>query len=140
MPDVSRRTFIQHVAATAALLPVINLSAAPGDAVTQPVDEQAGNARGRLIPTLRWLNGAPAGGFDGATLGVPWPRGMVQPKQPLTISVDGKAIATQTWPLAYWPDGSLKWTGHAVSAEIAGAKAITVEREESPAPAQPITT
>jgi len=25
-------------------------------------------------------------------------------------------VPVQTWPLAYWPDGSLMWTGHAISA------------------------
>lgn len=26
---------------------------------------------------------------------------------------DGHSVPVQTWPLAMWPDGSLKWTGHA---------------------------
>src|SRR6185312_15105453 len=34
----------------------------------------------------------------------------------------GAPVPVQSWPLAYWPDGSLKWTGHAVdpSATAAG--------------------
>jgi len=28
----------------------------------------------------------------------------------------GKALPVQTWPLAYWPDGSLKWSGLAAVA------------------------
>ena len=32
-------------------------------------------------------------------------------------AADGKTISVQTWPLAYWPDGSLKWTGHAIEAQ-----------------------
>jgi len=26
-------------------------------------------------------------------------------------TADGKALPLQTWSLAYWPDGSLKWSG-----------------------------
>lgn len=26
---------------------------------------------------------------------------------------DGRTAPVQSWPLAYWPDGSLKWSGHA---------------------------
>jgi hypothetical protein len=29
---------------------------------------------------------------------------------------DGTPVPVQSWPLAYWPDGSIKWTGHAVGA------------------------
>jgi hypothetical protein len=41
-------------------------------------------------------------------------------------SADGAAVALQTWPLAYWPDGSLKWTAHAVGAGELGAR-LTIE-------------
>jgi hypothetical protein len=34
----------------------------------------------------------------------------------LLTSPDGQRLETQSWPLAYWPDGSLKWTGHALTA------------------------
>ena len=28
---------------------------------------------------------------------------------------DGRNVPMQTWPLAFWPDGSVKWSGHAIS-------------------------
>ena len=39
----------------------------------------------------------------------------------------GQRVEVQSWPLAYWPDGSLKWTGHAVtaSAGLAGPFQLT---------------
>jgi hypothetical protein len=50
-------------------------------------------------------------------------------------SADGAAVALQTWPLAYWPDGSLKWTAHAVGAGELGAR-LTIEPGK-PGPAPP---
>jgi hypothetical protein len=41
----------------------------------------------------------------------------------------------QSWPLAYWPDGSLKWTGHAVAA---GTPATGYDLQ--PVPAAPAGT
>lgn len=32
------------------------------------------------------------------------------------VSTDGQEVAIQSWPTAYWPDGSLKWTAHAIPA------------------------
>jgi hypothetical protein len=67
---------------------------------------------------LRWLDGKTPARFEGATLGVPWPRGAVRApaKGPLQLRLGGAgSLAMQSWPLAYWPDGSLKWTAHAVA-------------------------
>ena len=38
------------------------------------------------------------------------------------VSSDGKNLPLQTWPLAYWPDGSMKWSGFAT---VAGAQSST---------------
>ena len=34
-----------------------------------------------------------------------------QGRRPSLSPTDGKALPLQSWPLAYWPDGSIKWTG-----------------------------
>ncbi|HEU4390283.1 MAG TPA: Tat pathway signal sequence domain protein [Blastocatellia bacterium] len=66
--------------------------------------------------SLRWLGGAAPGTRVGVNFGVPWPKGEIQKGDSLTMTTaNGTAIPIQTWPLAYWPDGSLKWTGHAVT-------------------------
>ena len=31
------------------------------------------------------------------------------------MDADGKNIPVQIWITATWPDGSIKWTGHAIS-------------------------
>lgn len=66
---------------------------------------------------IRWLGDSPLPVTSGVSFGVPWTRGAVQKTQAFTLtSTDGKALPVQTWPLAYWPDGSVKWTGVATVA------------------------
>ncbi|WP_366926665.1 hypothetical protein, partial [Dickeya dadantii] len=50
-------------------------------------------------------------------LGLPWPPGGCR-RQRVRAGEDGQTDrALQSWPLAYWPDGSLKWSAHALGAE-----------------------
>ncbi len=66
---------------------------------------------------LKWLGDAPAGRTTGVSFGVPWPRGTVQKTQAFALTTtDGLSLPVQTWPLAYWPDGTVKWTGVATVA------------------------
>ncbi len=69
-----------------------------------------------------WLGGTSPPAPTALTWGVPWQRGTLKPTQALaaTSTVDGRAVAIQSWPLAYWPDGSMKWTGHAASGSLIG--------------------
>ena len=85
----------------ASSLPVAGLSA-------------AGNA-----PTVQinWLGGTPSPVATGVSWGVPWPQGAVPKGQTFALTTaEGKALPLQAWPLAYWPDGSLKWSGFATVA------------------------
>jgi hypothetical protein len=64
----------------------------------------------------------------GASFGVPWPRGAIQKDQRFALTRgDGSTLPVQTWPLAYWPDGSIKWIGVATVAgpETAGELKLT---------------
>jgi len=66
---------------------------------------------------VKWLGGAPASLATGVSFGVPWPRGAVPKSQVFTLTTaDNRTLPVQTWPLAYWPDGSLKWVGVATVA------------------------
>lgn len=70
--------------------------------------------------SLNWLGGTPPVSGTGVSWGVPWPKGKMHLRDALVLKgADGKELPLQTWPLAYWPDGSLKWTGHATSAAAA---------------------
>jgi len=68
---------------------------------------------------LRWLDdAAPARLPAGVTWGSPLPRGRTSSTGALHLRRrgDGAAVPAQFWPLATWPDGSLKWVGAAIGA------------------------
>jgi len=88
---------------------------------------------------VKWLDGTPAPLAAGVSFGVPWPRGALPKTQAFALAAaDGKALPVQTWPLAYWPDGSLKWVGVATVAGPALPGEFTLTPvAAAPAPAGP---
>ncbi|BFM05138.1 hypothetical protein [Halioxenophilus aromaticivorans] len=66
--------------------------------------------------SLVWLDTQPNAELNrGAVWGMPWAQGELDTEHALMlINESGKPAPMQTWPMAYWPDGSVKWTGHAV--------------------------
>ncbi len=61
---------------------------------------------------LRWLGGAEPARAAGVSWGVPWAPGEVKAGQRFVVRrADGTTLPLQQWPLAFWPDGSLKWVG-----------------------------
>ncbi|WP_255951061.1 exo-rhamnogalacturonan lyase family protein [Streptomyces odontomachi] len=89
---------------------------------------------------LHWL-GSPPQAPSGTRWGVPWPRGTVPADGAgfALSTVDGRAVPVQSWPLAYWPDGSLKWTGHAVGPHEAAEGYVLAAGSEPAPPAHPVT-
>ncbi|WP_462409461.1 exo-rhamnogalacturonan lyase family protein [Neobacillus sp. Marseille-QA0830] len=64
---------------------------------------------------LKWLDHQ-SSGRKGVTWGVPWKRGVLSRQDQLVlVNEQGKPQPIQTWPTAFWPDGSVKWTAHAAS-------------------------
>ncbi|MGO4538424.1 hypothetical protein AB4Z33_06855 [Paenibacillus sp. 2TAB19] len=65
---------------------------------------------------LRWLN-EPAALAAGVTWGIPWKEGELRRDEQLALhAADGSGpVAMQSWPAAYWPDGSVKWSAHAAA-------------------------
>ena len=45
--------------------------------------------------------------------GVPWPQGTLRELPALDLVTEGGAAPVDSWVTARWPDGSVKWTGHA---------------------------
>jgi hypothetical protein len=71
--------------------------------------------------TIGWLGGSGPGTEVGVSWGVPWARGTVSWTQTFALTAnDGKPLPLQQWPLAYWPDGSIKFTGFATVTGAAG--------------------
>ena len=108
MEPVSRRRVLAGLAAA----PLSTLVPAFGS--NQPA------YAGKLAPApevkLTWLEGRPKSAAV-STWGTPWPQGVLPGNQSFGLTAaDGSAVPVQSWPLAYWPDGTLKWSAHAVAA------------------------
>jgi hypothetical protein len=83
------------------------LTTAP--AVAEPTPPQQFT---QAVP-LKWLADQPPLATTGVSWGVPWPKGFVRRETGFHLSNQGTDLPLQNWPLAYWPDGSIKWTGFA---------------------------
>lgn len=60
---------------------------------------------------LRWIDKTPAF-TTGQSFGVPFAKGEMNDYGKFTITdANGKVIPSQTWPMAHWNDGSVKWLG-----------------------------
>ncbi|MET7985247.1 Tat pathway signal sequence domain protein [Streptomyces sp. NPDC005281] len=127
MSPIPRRSLLKAAAVAGAAtqfswaLGATNAQAAPGaeTAAPDPV-------------SLGWLEDGGLGAAPGSTVGVPWHRGAYPPDQTFALTdAEGKAVPTQSWPIAYWPDGSLKWTAHAMSSDAGG---LTLTAGEPAAP------
>ncbi|MDD3079577.1 MAG: DUF1961 family protein [Paludibacter sp.] len=60
---------------------------------------------------LHWIDTQPTTA-TGVSWGVPFAKGEVKKKQSFELqNSQGQTLDLQTWPLAYWPDGSIKWLG-----------------------------
>lgn len=88
---------------------------------------------------LRWLDGKAPAISTGATLGVPWPRGRFPRETQFAVkSTAGTSVPAQTWPLATWPDGSLKWVGVALPSEVPAEEGFEVTAGSPAAAAKPV--
>lgn len=66
----------------------------------------------------------------GVTWGVPWHIGELNRSQAGTFTLidpSGNPLALQSWPTAYWPDGSVKWTAHAASFDKPESEGYTLQ-------------
>ncbi len=74
---------------------------------------------------LSWIGDTPKSDVP-VTFGVPFDSGAVSRTTPLTLASPNSEFSTESWPLAFWPDGSVKWA--AVSGTIsAGSECLYVK-------------
>ena len=67
---------------------------------------------------IRWIGETP-GIKSGAAFGVPFRQGEVSRNQHFILTGDHRQeMLAQHWPMAFWPDGSVKWLGVAVSGNV----------------------
>ncbi|MBC2605017.1 Tat pathway signal sequence domain protein [Pelagicoccus albus] len=87
---------------------------------------------------ISWLDGEAPEAMEGSTWGLPWPQGELQTEDALTLKNEaGEELPLQTWTTAYWPDGSVKWTGHAIAATSAASQTLFVAKGNPVKPASP---
>ncbi|CAL9319249.1 Tat pathway signal sequence domain protein [Streptomyces sp. SudanB182_2057] len=132
MSPIPRRSLLK-AAAVAGAAAQFSWALGARDAGAAP----AAAADGADPVTLDWLEDGGLGAAPGTTVGVPWPMGAHQPDQSFAVTdADGGPVPVQTWPLAYWPDGSLKWTAHAVGT---GTGRLTLTTGTPAEPARKVT-
>jgi hypothetical protein len=109
---ISRRQFISTSAATTAVLG----AAAAGSTQTDKTSAVISTPNPGAGAWVRWLDGDAAGVAQGVTWGTPWPRGKQRETKNFALrNANNELQPLQSWPLAFWPDGSLKWTAHALA-------------------------
>lgn len=113
MKAVSRRDFVRTTSLLAAALPALRPTQLSAEARSGgvPVPRSVDGP-----PLLSWVEGNAPRAHAGHAFGVPWPRGQHGPETTFQLLTEtGEAVPMQTWTTATWPDGSLKWTGHAMA-------------------------
>ncbi|KFY42380.1 hypothetical protein V494_02431 [Pseudogymnoascus sp. VKM F-4513 (FW-928)] len=78
---------------------------------------------------LQWLK--PEKGKEalshGVSFGMPWAKGLYQPGQTFVIEDGSQSYPLDCREIAFWPDGSLKWTAHSVGGNIGYSDSYTVK-------------
>jgi hypothetical protein len=89
--------------------------------------------------TLKWLDGTAPAVPESVSWGVPWSEGALKKADSLALTTaDGKSVPVQTWPLAHWPDGSVKWSAQAIVADQNTAGPLTLSIGPATAPTGPV--
>jgi hypothetical protein len=113
MASLSRRDFVKRTALLASATQLASIVRAQAPSATN----QSARPSSGAPESLHWLEGKPDSAL-GVSWGRAWPRGQYGRDTQFTLSTaEGSAVAVQSWPLAFWPDGSLKWTAHAIPAD-----------------------
>jgi hypothetical protein len=140
MSPLSRREFVRKTTLVAAATGLVSALRAEEKAAAAVPAPRAPISPGAA--ELRWLDGSAPKLFSGATWGVPWPAGKCAADASFMVrgAGGGSPLPMQSWPLAYWPDGSLKWTGHALPADASVPDHLELAPGTGPAPAHALTT
>lgn len=135
MAHFTRREFVRSTVLGAAALNLV--SQLQADSLPPAAAPTSAPLKPGIAP-VRWLDVAPPRYFPGATWGVAWPRGTQAAGTSFALrGTDGANFPTQSWPLATWPDGSLKWTAHALPAGVVPHE-IEISAGQPAAPATPL--
>jgi len=105
VPGVDRRTAVKGAAAAAAVAAARFSWALSRTAAAADTDDTE----------LHWPEGSAPDVHAGATWGVPWARGSYRPERTFRLTTAaGDDVPVQSVVIGHWPDGSVKWTAHAL--------------------------
>ena len=132
---ISRRRFLVQAA-----LAGTSFAVAPPALAALAQGRGSGAALAPRDAEIVWIDGAPPALHEGQTWGVPWPRG-TKPRRTRFAARDsgGRALPVQTWTTATWPDGSVKWTAHAIPAGAGEAAPLRIVAGRAAAPAAAVS-
>ena len=108
MNPTSRREFLKDAALTGVAISAGTLTERSLFATAAPAQgpASAGRSAARSVE-LSLLSKEPSSVPAGISWGVPWPQGSVGRNSAFSLSAQGSGLPLQSWPLAYWPDGSI---------------------------------
>ncbi|WP_186756013.1 exo-rhamnogalacturonan lyase family protein [Echinicola salinicaeni] len=129
----SRRNFVKHSALLSS-----SIYLAPG--LSNAMAQNRNSMNKAQAVEIDWLENVENIQVSGSTLGLPWPKGQVKNEAFFLEDEGGRQFPVQTWPLAYWPDGSLKWTGHAIADPKALGKGLKIAPGKHVQPTEAIQT
>ncbi len=113
LPPTTRREFFKDAGLFSAGLVAGSLMEQHLFAAVRPSPATEGPRAGSTAIALSLLGEESPAISTGVSWGVPWERGRIRPDVSFQLSGQDAQLPLQTWPLAYWPDGSLKWSGFA---------------------------
>lgn len=145
MKNLTRRDFVRKTALVAAAAQFASTlrasvaSSAPAPAATTGLVSIKAALKPGIAP-LRWLDGVAPAVRPGVTWGVAWPQGTQAAGTSFGLRADtGADVPVQSWPLAFWPDGSLKWTGHAMGGDAPAAVGFELSAGRPAAPTRALS-
>lgn len=138
MKNFSRRNFVRATSL---------LAATAGTALYARDEKTAANKPTKPAPKptsgptkLQWVEEIKPDSHPGTAFGVPWPQGQQKAETSFVLRTDqGDEVPMQTWTTATWPDGSIKWTGHAIAPESTLAATYSIVPGKATSPKTPLT-
>jgi len=90
-----------------------------------------GKAQIESTVQLKWLGMQTPTIPTGVSWGVPFKKGEVLPDSDYILKdSSGNPLLLQSWPLAYWPDGSIKWVGLSTVVEAESGSTFQLQPTE----------
>ncbi len=138
---MNRRDFLKQGTLAASTLPAaLSVSLPAALSSSAMADTLSSNKVNRTAGKLSWLEGDSPALTRGTTWGQPWPRGQYKADTRFTLTNSaGAAVPLQSWVSATWPDGSIKWSAHAVPDGYTLGESFSIQPGKPVAPAKPVS-